>query len=156
MFNVVGIRSVTTVIQSKDLKAGRLIKTHTRHADWCSHAAPADLMQRSAWGSPAVFAWLAGCQWVRWDGLGRDSPLNVFTRCTVASGEHCIWLYKSSSSQPGCEPIMARQTGQTEACIQTSTMCSGFMPRRTDSWLGFCSLCCAFVSFLRSPKVDRL
>lgn len=56
------------------LKAGWLIKTHTRHTDSCTHAALADLMQCSAWGSPAVCAWLAGCQWVRWEGLGRDSP----------------------------------------------------------------------------------
>ncbi len=73
----VGIRNVINMIWSVSLevlKVGRLIKTYTRLTDWCTHAVLADLMQCSAWGSPAVCSWLAGCQWVRWEGLGRDSP----------------------------------------------------------------------------------
>lgn len=52
MFDVVqlavGIKNATNMIWSVNLevlKAGRLIKTHTRHTDWSTHAALADLMQ---------------------------------------------------------------------------------------------------------------
>jgi len=132
------------------LKADRLIKTHTRHTDSCTHAALADLMQCSAWGSPAVCAWLAGCQWVRWEGLGRDSPSNVFTRCTVASGEHCSWLCKAPAV--GLDPspswqdrlVRPRLAFRHPLCVQA--LCPGELTP------GYCFAVCAVVELFKVAK----